>query len=175
MQRQTGAAQVAAKATGDPFRQRRDDHLAFGRQPTLAAVVHKFGRQHQIAHEEALVAFEPRTFRRIDPQCHGAGDPAPVTLGAAWRFASRTIAVTGLCRLLHARRSKRRTRRQALQAGNLVAQLLVLSLETGIVEPKLGIVFPQGFILGSQRYDLCLERVQFLDKATDETAQRHKR
>nr|WP_234843929.1 hypothetical protein [Sinorhizobium meliloti] len=52
---------------------------------------------------------------------------------------------------------------------------MVLSLETGIVEPTLGIVFPQGFILGSQRCDLCLERVQFLDKATDEAAHREQR
>jgi hypothetical protein len=76
----------------DPARQGRHDQPSLRRQPTLAAVAHRLGPQHEILDQEVLVAAELRAgrHRRVQhplldshPRLHLA---AATTLGAARRL-----------------------------------------------------------------------------------------
>jgi hypothetical protein len=105
--------------TIDPARQGRHDQPSLRRQPTLAAVAHRLGPQHQILHEKVLVTAELRAGRHRRGQ-HPLLDSHPrlhlataTTLGAARRLR--------LGRLLHAARLDHWPALQPLEAGDLLA------------------------------------------------------
>jgi hypothetical protein len=114
------AAEFWAEMAVDPFRQRRQDRTSIGRHPALAPVTGGGGRDHEVLHQERLIAFEARPFRDYDfhhlirnddPGRHLAAEP-PLLLLARLRR---------LRRIVHAARLDAGTALQAFQPGDLLA------------------------------------------------------
>jgi hypothetical protein len=112
------APEFGAEVAIDPAGQGGHDQLPFRRQPPLAAVAHHLGAQHEILHQEVLVAPEPRAGRH-----RGAdhplldSDPRHHLAAAAATAAARRLRLGGL---LHAARLDRWPTLQALEAGDLL-------------------------------------------------------
>ena len=114
------APQLRAEVAIHPARQRRHDQLPLRRQPALAAVANRLGPQHQILHQEVLIALELRAGRHRGPQ-HPRLDRHPRHHLAAAATATVVAWRLRLGRLLHPARLDRRPALQSLEAGDLLA------------------------------------------------------
>ena len=129
------AFEFRSEVAGDASRQRRHDGLAGRRQPALAPIEHGVRLHDQVLDHELLVALETGASRNVlrpDDLALGDGElrslgPAPPDLALA--FGRRP----GLRRLLHAARRDLGPALQALQPRDLVTQLGILCLQSGIV------------------------------------------
>lgn len=130
MKHETEPAQVGSKATKEPFRQRRNNCLALWCQPPLAPIADKLGRQDQLTDQKGFIALEARSCWRIRKKHLIAGHAIRVALGPSAPRQATRIASIAFRGLLHARRFERWPRRQALQPGDFIAQVLVLNLQS---------------------------------------------
>ena len=104
----------------DPIWQRCQDRPAIRGDPALALVTGGTRRNHQVLHQERLVALEARSFRDRDlhhlildanTRCHLAAEPPLPLLSGPGR----------LCRFVHAARFDSWPALQAFQTGDLFA------------------------------------------------------
>jgi hypothetical protein len=95
------AAQVRTEMAIDPRRQGGQDRLAIRRDPALAQIARRPGRNHQLLHEKGLVAFEARSRRHRrrldhlvldnDPRRHLATQPPLRLLGGLHRLVALSM------------------------------------------------------------------------------------
>jgi hypothetical protein len=130
----------------------------------------------QVSHMAALVALETGTWRRRHAEHFFPAHAFDVELRAArLLLGCRRIILFEISRLFHARRAKRRPRRQVLQSGDLIAQQLVLHLQAGIFLAQRCILFAKLRVLGAKLRDFCGELPDLTDQARDKRTQRVQR
>src|SRR3954447_10289476 len=130
------AAQFRPEVAGNPGRHRREHGQALGGHPAFAADAHDVRPHHKILDDEVLIALEARAGRNrgrddalfVDDQPRGLALLRPMLSDAAHRL--------GLGLLLHAARLDRRTRRHALQPGDLRAQFSHRPLQRGVLRQQ---------------------------------------
>ena len=104
--------------------------LPSGGQPAFAPVADKLGRNCQFTNQDGFISLEARSRGHI----HGQNLFARNTILVAFRATpppwTAALANLLLRNLVHARRFERRPRRQVLQPRDLIAQILVLGLQS---------------------------------------------
>jgi len=103
VQRQHEAPQLRPEAAHDPSRQVSQHRLARRQNPALAPIADHLGRKPQVAHQDVLIALEPRAGRHGHLDHDLGRDRIPVALGAPrWLQTLRVLAGRpGLRCLLH--------------------------------------------------------------------------
>src|SRR3954470_13712515 len=125
------AAEFRAEMAVDPRRQGGQDRLAIRRDPALAQIACRTGRNHQVLHEKGLVALEARSLqygRRLD---HLVLDDDPGRHLAAQPPLRLVRRLHRLRRFVHAARFDGRAALQSFQTRDLCALLADNLLQGG--------------------------------------------